>query len=297
MNNYHKYFPISSMEEKWGLYINTAGYSRINSHSNYPVNNEHPNSHSFSWNKGRILSDYYLVFISKGEGVFESAVTKPAHKSEGECFLLYPGIWHRYKPDPAFGWEEYWIGFNGSYPSDLMHKGFFSPEQPLINVGMCCDLLNLFHFLIEKMHSSSSGHPQVIAGIALQILGVVMARSMNKDHENNALGILIDKAKFLLQESIEHPVDMELLARNLPMGYSAFRKDFKKITGQSPNQYHLNLRLNKAKDLLTSTLLSISKIAHQTGFDSIFYFSKLFKKKNGKSPKSYRTEIIDFKVE
>jgi AraC-like DNA-binding protein len=99
---------------------------------------------------------------------------------------------------------------------------------------------------------------------------------------------LIAKATFIIQESFENAIDMEKLANELPMGYSSFRKAFKRITGESPNQYHLNLRLNRAKDLLTSTLLNINEIADHTGFDSVFYFSKLFKKKNGVSPKYYR---------
>lgn len=289
MNNYHKYFHITAMEEKWGLYVNTAGYSKINPNSNYPVNNEHPHSHSFNWNRGRILSDYYLIFISKGQGVFESAITNPVNINEGACFFLYPGVWHRYKPNISLGWEEYWIGFNGTYPDELMHKDFFSSQQPLINVGLCCDLLNLFQNLIETIHISSSGYRQVIAGIALQILGVVYAESRNREHENDPLGRLINKAKFSLQESLDKPADMELLAKDLNMGYSAFRKNFKKKIGVSPNQYHLTLRLNRATHLLNSTNLTISEVAYQTGFDSLFYFSKLFKKKMGKSPKLYRT--------
>ena len=292
MNNYHKYFHITETEEKWGFYVNTAGYAKINPNSNYPFNAEHPHSHSLNWNKGRILTDYYLVFISKGQGIFESAITQPSNINEGACFFLYPGVWHRYKPNIALGWEEYWIGFNGTYPNELMHKGFFTAEQPLINVGLCCELLNLFQNLIETIHTSSSGYHQIIAGIALQILGVVRTISVHQEQENDPGGRLINKAKFLLQEALDKPADMELLATDLHMGYSAFRKTFKKKVGVSPNQYHLNLRLNRAVHLLTSTNLTISEVAYQTGFDSLFYFSKLFKKKIGESPKLYRRSNV-----
>lgn len=294
MNNYHKYFHITKIEEKWGFYVNTAGYSKTNPNSNYPINNEHPHSHSFNWNKGRILTDYYLVFISKGEGIFESAITPPSNINEGACFFLYPGVWHRYKPNSTLGWEEYWIGFNGTYPNELMHKGFFTAEKPLTNVGLSCDLLSLFQSLIETIHTSSSGYHQVIAGIALQILGVVNTASVHEEQENDPVGRSINKAKFLLQEALDKPADMELLASDLNMGYPAFRKTFKKRVGVSPNQYHLNLRLNRATHLLTSTTLTISEVAYQTGFDSLFHFSKLFKKKIGESPKLYRKSNVRF---
>jgi AraC-like DNA-binding protein len=64
----------------------------------------------------------------------------------------------------------------------------------------------------------------------------------------------------------------------------------KKSTGSLPKQYLLDLRLNKAEDLLLSTKLNINEIADQTGFDSIYYFSKRFKKKNASSPTSFRTK-------
>jgi transcriptional regulator GlxA family with amidase domain len=120
------------------------------------------------------------------------------------------------------------------------------------------------------------------------LTGVTYSQSIHQEQDKNPLKILIDKAKFLLQESLEKPVDLEQMARDLPMGYSSFRKAFKKITGEPPNQFLLNLRLSRAKYLLDSTNLSINEIAFQTGFESVYYFSKLFKKRNGRSPKFYR---------
>lgn len=292
MNTYCKYLNIGAVEENWGLYVNTAGYSKVKPNQSYPRNDEHPSSHTFSWNKGRILKGYQLIFISKGEGIFESEFTQPITVTEGTCLFLHSGVWHRYKPKSDSGWEEYWIGFNGSFANELMNKGFFNVNLPFIKVGLCSELLNLFHKLIETIQASSPGYPQIIAGITVQILGVVYSVSQDQEQKKNPIGMLIDKAKFLLQESLEKHVDIERMAMDLPMGYSTFRKAFKKITGEPPNQFLLNLRLNRAKYLLDSTNLSINEIAFQTGFDSVYYFSKLFKKRNGKSPKFYRNENV-----
>ena len=111
MHNYFKYLNITPLEEKWGFYVSTVGYTKINPHQHYPNNDEHPKNHSFNWNNGRVLKGYYIVFISKGSGVFESAKTEPTTVDAGTCFFLYPGEWHRYKPDIKSGWEEFWVGF------------------------------------------------------------------------------------------------------------------------------------------------------------------------------------------
>jgi len=293
MNSCHKYLNISGTDEQWGFYATTVGYSRTDPKQAYPNNTGHPSNHSFTWNKGRILNGFYLVFISKGQGVFESADTELTPITAGTCFFLFPGVWHRYKPDPASGWEEYWVGFNGSYPGELMNKNFFDRGRPFVQVGQNGALLTLFHKLLETVNVTLVEYHQVIPGIILQMLGLISAISAHGEYNDNPTVKYISKAKFLMQESLEKPVNIEELVRELPMGYSSFRKFFKEYTGCSPKQYHLNLRMNRARELLSSTTLNINEVAYQTGFDSVFHFSRLFKQKNAVSPKSFRFQVLN----
>ena len=293
MQNYQKYLNVGPAEKNWGFYLNTVGSAKVGPNKNYPNNREHPIDHSFTWDKGRILSGYYIVFITKGEGILESAKTKAFEVKAGMCFLLFPGIWHRYKPHPLSGWEEYWVGFNGEYPDELMRKGVFKPEAPFIDVGLNEELLQLFHTLIKTVERAEIGYRQIVTGITLQMLGLLSALSKFHDQTGSKNERLVSKAKFLLQESVENPVSLEDIAKELPMGYSNFRKTFKQVTGLSPNQYHLELRLDKAKNLLSFTNLTINEIAYQTGFESIFYFSRMFKKKNGLAPKQFRSRLVN----
>lgn len=288
MRNFNKYLTINKIEENWGFYINTVGHSKYNHNETYPNNKEHPPGHAFTWDKGRILNGYYLVFISKGEGLFESAQSETTKVSAGSCFFLFPGVWHRYKPNKSSGWEEYWVGFNGMYPQSLMSKDFFNANSPIINTDFTESLQVLFHKLIDTVKMTTVGYNQVITGITLEILGLVNAISKQTKQSNEPTKRLISKAKFLLQESIDHPINMEQIASELPMGYSKFRKVFKHETGISPHQYYIDIRLAKAKELLLQTTLTIDEIAYYTGFDTAHYFSKLFKKKNGLSPVTYR---------
>ncbi|MBE9586420.1 helix-turn-helix domain-containing protein [Mucilaginibacter sp. JRF] len=289
--SFFKYLTVGESEKDWGLYVTSVGYSKVEPNDRYP-NQEHPQSHKLTWDRGRILNDYYIVFISKGKGVFGSASMQAVNIELGTCFFLLPGAWHRYKPDPASGWEEYWIGFNGYYAAQLMQKNF-SSDNLLIKTGMNNDMLGLFHNLIDVSATATIGYTQQMAGITLQLLGMVHTLSVFKEPGHDPVGQLISKAKFILQESYENQVDMEAIARQLPMGYSSFRKAFKNITGESPNQYHLNLRINRAKQLLIKTALNISEIADQTGFESVYYFSKIFKKKTGVAPNVFRKQLYD----
>jgi len=291
MHNFHKYLTPSSIDERWGFFITAAGCSKIDANQAYPNNAVHPPTHGFTWNKGRILDDYYLVYISRGQGVFESKEIGPLNIVAGTCFFLFPGVWHRYKPDPASGWEEYWVGFKGYYPEHLMAQHFFDQQRPFVKVGLSEDLQSLFHKLLDEVRSSKPGYHQIITGIALEMLALVSSISSNENLAGDETGKAIATARFRMRESVENPVEIEQLLDEIPMSYSKFRQSFKKVTGSSPHQYYLNLRLNKAKELLTATSLTVNEIAWQTGFDSIFYFSKLFKKKNGMAPRNFRQNI------
>lgn len=286
-HTFFKYLKVGAIEERWGLYVTSVGYSKVEPNQIYP-NEKHPESHELIWNKGRILNDYYILFIARGKGVFGSKENPSSDVEEGTCFFLFPQVWHRYRPDIKRGWEEYWVGFNGYYAQQLMSEGFFNKESPFIHIRLNKDILILFRRLLDAVKESLTGYPQQLAGITLQLLGLIHTVALHKSFDNDPVGRLISKAQFLLHESLEGNLDMEELARQLPMGYSSFRKAFKRITGESPNQYHLNVKLNRAKDLLASTALNINEVATQTGFDSVFYFSKLFKLKNGVSPNAFR---------
>ena len=288
MKSYHKYLTITSLEERWGIYATTIGYSKIRANQAYPNAKEHPNSHQFNWNSGRILNGFYLVFISKGKGVFESAHSNNIEVNAGTCFFLFPDVWHRYKPHEASGWEEYWIGFNGYYAAQLMRSGFFSADNPVINVGLNAELLIRFQELISAVKKANTGYHQMIAGNLLQLLSLVYHISVYDEDNATDDATYIAKAKFLLQESNDSNLNLYKLAESLTVSYSKFRKDFKYVTGLSPRQYHLNIRLKKAIELLQSTNLTITEIAEQTGFESVFYFSRLFKKKVGSTPTAYR---------
>ncbi len=288
MKGYYKYLPITKTETDWGFYINTVGYSITNPLETYPPAN-HPSSHHFTWNKGRTLNGYYIVFISKGRGTFESALTSPKTVSEGICFLLYPNVWHRYKPDLNTGWEEYWVGFNGMYPEHIIKNNFGDPENPFFEIGLNEPFLIAFQHLLESVRNGLPGYHQVISGITLEMLATLRNLSSGNYQCQDKDLQLIHKAKFILRESLEQAIDIPQMAKELPMGYSKFRKLFKEETGISPHQYYLNLRINRAKSLLQTTDLNVNEVAFQSGFESEYYFSKFFKKKVNLSPTEYRS--------
>nr|WP_294895147.1 AraC family transcriptional regulator [uncultured Pedobacter sp.] len=292
LENYYRYFPSSEKDESWGLNILHVGRTNIQRQDVYPPEN-HPSHHRFSWESGRILQEYALVYIVNGSGKFESENIK-AKLTEGSIFLLFPNEKHRYKPDEKTGWTEYWIGFSGKFIKNIIDEGFFTKEKPLYYIGYNETLINLFNHIIEISKEEKSGYQQVISGAVMYILGLTYSNDKQKQlKEEDIVELTVSKARVMFRDKLFEEIDPKKIADELQVGYSWFRKIFKKYTGMAPGQYFIQLKIQKAKELLTDSKTPIKEIAYELKFESAYYFSKLFKQKVGLTPLQYRNLISE----
>jgi len=286
MINYYKYLPISKMDENWGLCVLNAGCAHTVPHSSYPLGT-HPEDHDFKWNTGRVLNEYQLIYITAGSGWFESNRTKQ-RIAAGTVILLFPGEQHRYRPAEETGWDEYWIGFKGKIMDDLVSRDFFSPNNPCINLGINEQAFNLFSLIIDGIKREEGGYQAQISGAILHLLGTIHAGSKVNQIEDKEQHALINKARLLFRSNITNDFSPEQAAQELMIGYSNFRKLFKAYTGISPGQFYIQLKIERAKELLCSPAIPVKEIAYELRFESHFYFSKLFKEKTGLTPTAFR---------
>ena len=122
----------------------------------------------------------------------------------------------------------------------------------------------------------------------LSILYATLSRVVKYSNSNSAHPALWAAVDYI-RENIQHS-GMTVKDMSDAVGFSEvhFRKIFNDNYGISPKQYLQNLRLDMAKNLLETGNISISSIATECGYSSIYYFSKLFKEKTGYSPFEYR---------
>lgn len=124
-----KYLIVNDMDQKYGLWVNTVGFQSIQPNSPYPLK-DHPTGYFFNAQKGRILREYQLVYITKGRGVFSSETTPEKQVCKGRLMVLFPGQWHTYYPYVQTGWNEYYIGFEGAVIDDMVKAYSFPCKIP-----------------------------------------------------------------------------------------------------------------------------------------------------------------------
>ena len=289
MPDYYKYLPVSTEDEDWGLTVLNAGCTGIPPGAGYPYD-RHPSHHYFDWAGGRVLHEYQVIYITKGEGSFESESAGAQKIKAGTIILLFPGERHRYRPDSATGWDEYWVGFSGDIAGRLLEKKFFGPRSPVLAVGFREDLLNIFLEIIGRAKEEKAGYQPLIAGAVLHILGHIYSLSRQDQFGGQEIDPIVDKARLLFRSNIDRDISPREVAEELQIGYSRFRKIFKEYTGLAPRQFQIQLKIHRAKEMLGDPAKMIKEIAYELNFESIFYFSKLFKEKTGMTPKQFRNK-------
>lgn len=282
-----KYLLVKETDKRFGLTVNTVGFQPIAPHSLYP-STEHPKNYYFNPDRGRVLSEYQIVYISKGKGFFSSSSTKKTTISKGQAILLFPGQWHTYQPLKETGWNEYYIGFKGSIIDNIVANGFISSENQILDVGVNEDLVSLFSTAIKVAKEDKRAAQQSLAGIVFNILGAILSLAQNKNLESRESAQIIERSKIIMIENIHKDIDIQGIAANLGTSYSWFRKVFKEFTGYAPAQYFQELKLRKAKELLAETNSTIKEIAYELNFSSYEYFLSFFRKRVGFTPTEYR---------
>ena len=281
-----RYLPVEPAARDWGLYVVDGGFLETPPGTPYPPG-QHPEAYMFTWEKGRTLKEYQLGYLTRGRGVFESRSAGRLRVAAGDVFLTFPGEWHRYRPLQTTGWDESWIGFDGEYARRLMGR-FFSVEKPVLHVGYSEELLECIHVICDLMETPTVGRRPLMAAKAIEALARVRALAMGSDPGDRRLAESLERARLHLLPHSDEGVDLMRLARQLGLSYSRFRRAFRVHTGLSPRQYHLQIRINRAKALLRDTDRPVAAIAEQIGFSSVHYFSRLFSQRTGRAPLRYR---------
>ena len=283
-----KYLLATERDAEWGLTISTVGYENIAPGDSYPTKG-HADGYYFDIHKGRTLDEYQLLYLMEGEGVFQSEHIPPTPIKAGDFFLLFPGEWHTYHPLSGKGWKSYWIGFKGKNIDDRVKARFLSLEKPIYHVGFSNEIVSLYNEAYRIAQQEAAYSQQTLAGIVNHLIGLMYSLErniiLNKDSKHVDM---VNKARLRIRESLEDSLTIQEIAQELGISYSSFRKLFKEHTGFAPALYQQNLKLQRAKELLSTSNESIKEIAYRLNFESPDYFSAKFKTQTGMTPSEFR---------
>jgi len=243
---------------------------------------------------GRTLASHGCLYLLKGRGFFEDSNTPRTPITPGYVYYLFPGVWHCFDPDPGSVWTEYWVLFDGEKAGAAFGE-LIPPGPPVHYHGTSTALKEAFEGL-AALRNCKTRYSREYSNFLLHSILMQIFKRYNKiapEHGNE----LIERAKQAVHQSVKDkdPFDFRKFAESEKVGFETFRKDFARETGVSPNNYLISVKISRAMELLLDPSLTIKEIASRLGFRDQYYFSRLFKSREGISPELYRHGILSTK--
>ncbi len=250
-----------------------------------------------------------LVIVFNGEGIHVCENDR-YRICAGDIFLLKPGISHYYSQTDDLElvnilyWPEalnlnlYDIGELPGYHAffefepAMRRQHAFSGRMRLY--GERLDYLrNLVTQLRDELSNQQNGGICMAVTYLMQIF-VFIARNYSAMQNPTQMNLLrLGATLSYIRNNCTSNLTLAEIARKAAMSPASLNRIFMKSVGMSPVNYLIAQRIARAKSLLTESNSSISSISEHSGFGDSNYFSRIFKKHVGMTPRDYRRKFLN----
>lgn len=238
--------------------------------------------------RGRV--DFQIIYIAAGCGHFHfDTVDNETIVPAGNIVIFRPKELQKYEYYGKDKTEVYWIHFTGSDVKNILRKYGFPDNERIFPVGTSMEYERIFKRIIIELQRCQDNYEEMLT-LLLRHLLIIFQRELTREPvlKNEYLDHEMDTAVTYFNENYNRDINIEEYATSKGMSVSWFIRSFKKFTGSTPMQFIVALRVNNAQVLLETTNYSINEISKIVGYDNQLYFSRLFHKLKGFSPREYR---------
>ena len=269
-------------EENFDFYV-----SKIN----YAVNkfyNPKTNIRSGCYNpKTNMITKYYteytLSLCTEGEGYYLiDGMEYIVKKGDISFFPKY--ITRSYKNVPCTNWNYISVSFDMRYMNNdetviLNNIKTFNKNTPY-------EIRQLFIKFYDEWIGRSLGYKLRCRTTIQEILMDLIDLNSKKEYPQKYYQEIENARKFI-QNHIKESIDFDKLIADSSLSPTHFRRLFKKIVGYSPRDYYNNIKIKQSYEMLKTGIFTVSEVANEMGYSSVYYYSATFKKYYNKSPNSY----------
>ena len=240
------------------------------------------------------LNTYVFIYCIKGRGWYELG---GIHREvlQNQYVILPSHTPHSYGADKSDPWTIYWIHFKGElsdcYASHADMPRDIKPEMH----SRISTRINLFE---EIFHTLKAGPTIENLSYASSLFHFYLGslRYINQYRSHSAAEQIdetniVEAAIHYIKENQEKHLTLGMLAKYTGYSVSHLSAMFKRVTGHAPLSYINIIKMQEACYLLDNTDMKLNQICHKVGIDDPYYFSRLFTKTIGMSPKKYREHV------
>lgn len=233
-------------------------------------------------------NDNLLMYCTAGCGTLELG-SQSLPVGPGDVLLLPRGSHHCYRADIDNPWTIYWVHFEGAL-AEMFLAAVRGGKQfaPVLHVGTHARLIADFETLIDTRKTGYNRRAFVHAANLLRQMLAYLSMVAPVAQAKQRYDMDLDGIHALMEEKLHGHLDLATLAGYVNLSKYHFSNKYKALTGHSPIQYFLHLKMERACYLLDVSGISVKEVSRTLGYEDSYYFSRLFKKIIGVAPRQYR---------
>jgi AraC-like DNA-binding protein len=244
------------------------------------------------------FTEITLILSGTGQYIVDDITTSV---ETGDMLICNPGVNHaNIVTDAKEPIIEFCAGFSDYHFIGMPENSIVLPSggywlHPAADTRL--EMLRLAYEMTAEKESRQVGKYFMLKAMLLHMLMLIMrevigdpvSKQKGYKFETYSKSYAVKRIIDYLTENYANKISLDRIAHNMYLSPVYISKIFKEETGESPINFLIKIRLEKAKDILGNAGLgSIKSIANDVGYDDVYHFSKLFKKYYGISPQNYR---------
>lgn len=184
------------------------------------------------------------------------------------------------------------IAMTGNALEALFKQTFKQSPAPL-QLQQARESIQLGEMILEACRQPNLDQQDYLIQLTRAFLLSLKRNSRGTQKKQQASEQTFIRIRSIFEQRFSEPITLENIAHQSGLSYEYITRLFQRYESKSPGQYLMDLKINKALELLQSDELTIQEIAEQIGYSDPFTFSKAFKRYIGTAPTHYRKSISD----
>jgi|GEM_PF-3885282 len=239
---------------------------------------------------------FEIIGVSSGRAAVR--YNRRLYQVSGPAILVYqPGAYHQEVADKQHPWKTMYLGVRiTGWPGGSFKRQGLLTVNPVSSIR---EGLSILSKIQQEITGRQWCQKPVITGRVYELIRLLLVRhepAKEKTEVSPAQKIrqqqIISRLKSYIETHASDKVSLTQLTEVVYLSPYYLSHIFKAETGYSPIHYLIKVKVDLARKLLADPNLTVSQVAARIGYESIHYFSRIFKTVEGISPKAYRNRLF-----
>ncbi|NMA24063.1 MAG: AraC family transcriptional regulator [Clostridiales bacterium] len=234
------------------------------------------------------LSSFLVVYTLSGSGILKYR-NREYRLMPGQVFFIDCMEYQFYQTSGRLPWEFLWVHFNGGASLAYFNQ-YIKNGTSVTGVRDEAVMKSIFWSMLETSRTRDYKTEAIASKLITDLLTELLISSCVNHTMLHAVPHYIHDVIRYIDKNYTQRITLDNLSESFAVNKFRLQKEFKRHIGLTPNDYVINCRLNRAKELLKYSDLSVSEISYRVGIENVSHFINLFKKSEHKTPLTFRSE-------